>query len=162
MVARLACVLTALVGSCPGQTTLESCIASVGLPAADSRGWSAVVTVTVSPERDASRVTFDKAGRDNASYIVFVVLRTLRFRDACVGKRITIPITWQPTKHSGYGVALTAGTIVLSSYLLQDLSGAPRTHRPGRLGLGDKDFEELGRSRSIRDFVRSKGVDPDY
>jgi hypothetical protein len=135
---------------------VEMCISAIGMPSADSSPWSAVVTLRVAPDRYASEISFDAEGLKHANYLVFGVLPKLRFRKSCIGDKIHVPITWQASK-DGPGVMFLTGGIVLSGRVRST------TRRPwGSLTLGDRDIEALRRTPSVREFVRSKGLNPDY
>lgn len=152
-------VLILLPSLCAGQgDSLDHCLSFIGLPGADSSPWTASVTLVVSADRDASKVEFDRQGREHASYLVFTVLRTLRFRKDCIGRQLSFSVAWEASKDGSYGVALRRGALILTGSLIPRRRGMAW----GPLTIETEDLETLRRSVSMREFLRRKGADPDY
>lgn len=140
---------------CQAQTnpTLENCLSWVGLPAADGPGdWSVSVTLTVSQQKDASKIILDpRANYSHLVYVVFSTLPRMRFNEGCVGQQLRFRIVWKPRPAYGYGLLVQRGDLVLSGYF-----GTSPSRHGGILDLSKEDLNALREITSIREFLLTR------
>jgi hypothetical protein len=137
--------------------SLAHCISSVGLPSSSEGPWRARLTLTIARDRYASRISFDEDGRDHATYLVFSVLRTLRFKGVCAGQRITFTVTWEPAKEPWRTVQVREGELILRSHVLLP-APTPQGRVGGVLAISQTDLDHLARVESMQDFFKARGL----
>lgn len=140
---------------------LERCLVSAGLSSLsdlNENPWEARVTLTVSQDRDASKVDFDGRGATHAKFLVFSALPLLKFDKRCMGERISFTVRWEPTADERYGIAVRKNLLVVTGR-----SFTPQAHRyGGPLQLDPEDLEKLKRIDSLRKFLAERKYDPGY
>jgi hypothetical protein len=147
------------------ETTLDWCLQSVGFPRAyaETQAWSAPVTLTVSEELDASRIVLEQEAATHAQFLIYSVLRTMRFYPACAGKRLAFRVLWEPSPDGRpdgrYGISKRGNQVIVTSYPAR--SRTRRSHG-GPLEITTEDLEALRSTPSIRQFLRKKGLNLDW
>lgn len=146
-------------GLLPAQTqNLAGCLQYMGFPGAyeGTKPWSASMTVTVSDAGDASRIVLGEDALPHSSYLVFSVLRLMRFHRKCIGKRFPFSVRWEPSVDARYGVSMQYSVLIVTSYPAPRSPSANR-RIGGPLYLEPEHLEELRNTPSLRQYFDKRG-----